>query len=320
MTARHEKPRAVRVVEAESGDLIAYLGGLPQAMRAAGMFVAYDHRLARLHSEAAAARLSEYAATASVPCVGLCASSPWNNKLPAALLGELLSTFQQLYDAPGQAAAGRPPRRGVIPREIPDETRLMVASFSPGSFAVHMCAEGGTQVNVSPLGVRAFDALSALDEADARQDSLRPALDRFKGRVAGAYARFLDLSQRTNSDVEIHLAVPSTDGVTTRSIYMPVERARRIVPAIQQAASIQANVAEVHGILNAAHLRTCTFEIDLGEDGTLTGRADPSKVGLLEGLTLGRHYRFSLLETVAEDLMTGEIETSYLLVTVEPES
>jgi hypothetical protein len=73
----------------------------------------------------------------------------------------------------------------------------------------------------------------------------------------------------------------------------------------------------VVGFLNAANHRTGTFEIDLGEEGTVSGRV--AKADILVGITIGQRYEFRLSEVVTKDPLTGSTDASWVLLAVGDE-
>jgi len=70
----------------------------------------------------------------------------------------------------------------------------------------------------------------------------------------------------------------------------------------------------VLGLLNAANRRTGTFEIDLGEEGTVSGRV--AKSDILDGKAIGNRYEFRVSEVVTKDPLTGSTGASWILLEV----
>lgn len=82
-----------------------------------------------------------------------------------------------------------------------------------------------------------------------------------------------------------------------------------ILPVLGQVSTPEEqNEQVVLGFLNAANRRTGTFEIDLGEEGTVSGRVARGEI--LDGKTIGRRYEFKLSEVVTKDPLTGSTDAS----------
>ena len=87
-------------------------------------------------------------------------------------------------------------------------------------------------------------------------------------------------------------------------MHLERERVRSILPALSQVGALEEEREQlVLGLLNAANRRTGTFEIDLGEEGTVSGRV--SNGDILDGKTIGSRYEFRLSEVVTKDPLTG---------------
>ena len=68
------------------------------------------------------------------------------------------------------------------------------------------------------------------------------------------------------------------------------------------------------GKLSAANLRTGSFEIDLGDEGTISGKVDPERPNMLRGMKLGNELKVTILEKTETVLATGEKNISYQLI------
>ena len=109
----------------------------------------------------------------------------------------------------------------------------------------------------------------------------------------------------------ISMADPTS--VHIRRAAITPELARNVLPILRQVGSPEeASRLTVVGLLNAAHRRTGTFEIDLGEEGTISGRI--AEHDSLDGTVIGRRYEFILAEVITTDPITGNVETSWSLV------
>jgi hypothetical protein len=68
----------------------------------------------------------------------------------------------------------------------------------------------------------------------------------------------------------------------------------------------------VIGLLNAAHRRTGTFDIDLGKEGMINGRL--IEHDSLDGTLIRNRVGFILAEVITTELIAGNAEASWSLV------
>jgi hypothetical protein len=296
-------------------DLERYVSGLPEELRDGAYGLAYRGRLDMLYDELATIDMQQIAKDANAPVIDLRLSGfAIKNKVRASFYGTFLHTWQWLYWSLGQAAAGKPTTRGSIPRDIVEQTQLDVIATAPGSFVTRLLIDVPKQPYLphsgTPLAIVAFGELEALLSAGGQQESLRVIMHRLKGRVLSAYIGLVDLLGVNGVGLDIKLAVPGESQV--RRADLSLAKALTIAPLLGQIAKIESNPIEVVGVLNMANRRTGSFEIDLGEEGTVTGRHEPS-LGLLNGATIGSTYLFNLTELVSRDDMTGHIDTAFVL-------
>jgi hypothetical protein len=212
------------------------------------------------------------------------------------------------------AATGRPTIRGLIPAEVLDQTALMVTTFADGSFVTRLLAGPTEQLEIATgplLSLRAFDDFARLHAAGANHHEVSVELHRMKGRVLSSYARLLQLIDVWDSTLTISMADPTSVDIRRASI--TPEYARNVLPILRQVGSPEeASRLAVVGLLNAAHRRTGSFEIDLGDEGTISGRVVDHDS--LDGTVIGRRYEFILAEVITTDPITGNVETSWSLV------
>ena len=232
----------------------------------------------------------------------------------AQFLGDLLQRWQALFAAIAQAAAGRPTTRGVIPSDILEQTALLVTAFAEGSFVTRLLAGPSNQLELpvaQSLALRAFDDFQRLSSASSNRHQISLLMHRMKGRVLSSYARLLQLVDTWDSTLTVSMADPLSTEV--RHACMSPATARAILPILSEVGSPEeSNRVAVIGILNAAHRRTGTFEVDLGDEGTISGRVVDSAA--LEGVVIGRRYELVLAEVITKDPITSNVESSWSLI------
>jgi hypothetical protein len=269
-----------------------------------------------LNDELAQVELARLAAEARCPAIDLRVNGVQTayGTIHAQLLGDLLQRWQAFFSAVAQAATGRPTSRGLIPAEVLDQTALMVTTFADGSFVTRLLAGPTEQLEIATgplLSLRAFDDFARLHAAGANHHEVSVELHRMKGRVLSSYARLLQLIDVWDSTLTISMADPTSVDIRRASI--TPEYARNVLPILRQVGSPEeASRLAVVGLLNAAHRRTGSFEIDLGDEGTISGRVVDHDS--LEGTVIGRRYEFILAEVITTDPITGNVETSWSLV------
>jgi len=233
-------------------------------------------------------------------------------RITAEFYGTFLNNWQWLYSSLGQAATGRPTNRGIIPKEVAERTQLEVVATSPGSFVTRLSLNVASQTNlpqVKDLALQAFDELETLLASGAQRDRLQVVMLRLKGRVLSAYANMAELMHKNQVSLGVRLAQP---GAPIRSVGLPASVAAAVVPLLDQIAKVDTTPVSVIGVLNAANRRTGKFEIDLGDEGTISGEFD-IRSGMVDGKTIGSRYRFDLTEVVSRDQMTGHVDTSFTM-------
>ena len=312
------EPRPAQVVRDELRDLDAYLTGLPAEFRQPLLTEPYEARRAVLADELRRSELLETASSLAQNVIDLrLDNGPGGvHAVPASLLGQFIETWQSLFDALGQAVLGIQTKRGQVQREVSEHTSLLVHAFPRGSFVVRMAVQRPPQSDLErDVAIKAFEKFSFLVSAGADRNRLMAELTALRSRVASNYARLLELLERSTYELDVMIADPRHG-----SIHSSEHVAPKVVPQILEqlrsiAASTESTVEHL-AILNAANARTGSFEIDLGEEGTLSGHVANERRDLLKGLEISKRYRFRLLERLLKDEMTGEFETMYFLESV----
>ena len=308
--------RPTELIREEIQDLAAYVANLPMPLREGPYGNVYRHRLAALRDELAEAELVQTAVVARCPAIDLRVNSERiaSGYIHAQFLGDLLQRWQTLFAAVAQAATGKPTSRGVIPADILDQSTLLVTAFAEGSFVTRLLAGPSQQIGMPTgpaLALRAFDDFEKLHAAGANHHDLSVQLHRMKGRVLSSYARLLQLVDTWESTLTISMAHP--ESVEVRHAGITPAKARQVLPILREVGSPEeASRMAVVGLLNAAHRRTGTFEIDLGDEGTMSGRVTENES--LDGIVIGRRYEFILAEVMTTDPITGNVDTSWSLV------
>ena len=325
-------PRSSTIVEEELKDLREYIDAVPDALRGSGAFQAYPSRIKALKEELYYARMAEDSLKEdSLIDLRFNALDRKIESVPALFLGSFLQLWQQFFDALGQTVLGTPTKRGVVQQSVLKQTRLEVVALPAGSFCVRLRAQGmnGEEsdsepfLNVAnqpnnPLADKAFRMVEQLFDAAKTEDALSELIHTLKSRVASNYNRILQLLEENRYEITTaYLDSPQRREFRKASLSVDCSRsARRIIEKISD---VEVETLILVGRLTGANLRTGAFEIDLEEEGTISGKVDPDKPNLLKGMELGKTFRFTLLEKTETHVVTGESSVSYQIIAIEQE-
>jgi len=306
-------------LEDELGDLRGYINALPRDLREGPYGAVYRTRLQTITELLQAEELAAYAEEVHSPALELAISqereaSDWH-RIPAQLLGDLLQIWQTLFSALGQAVAGKPTSRGLIPADILRETRLDVLGFAPGSFVTRLVLQESEQTvlpKTGQIGTLAFEQFERLWAAGADHHELSILLHQLKGRTLSAYTKLLELLSNNSASLLVRMAEPRRSDV--RIVRLETGKVQEILPRLGDASIVEQTEQQIIGVLNAANRRTGTFEIDLGEEGTISGRVVLPAV--LDGIVIGHRYVFKLSEVVTRDPLTSSHGASWSLIDV----
>lgn len=318
-------PRSDKLIKEEIRDLEAYLNGLPDELNQNYAFVPYQDRLTQLKDELYYSQLSEQTLISDSFVDLRFLAGFETNSIPAQFLGTFLQIFQQLVDSLGQFIFDKPTKRGFIAQNILEKTQLQVVAFSHGSFAVRLKV-GSKEKKAQQLKIdlphdsdilenelQIFKKLEALLSSSESKDRLVEIISSMKSRVASNYSKLLQLLDENQYSISMALLNNKNKGKISKIQLKPktCNYARQV---IQEISDIEVETLSIRGKLTAANLRTGSFEIDLGEEGTIQGKVDPDRPKMLLGEELGSELIFKLLEKTETHLVTGETTVSYQLV------
>ena len=321
-------PRDVLLVAEEIADLKAILDGLPSALADAEAFAPYRSRLFGLEEELYYASVLDAAAQEGrIIDLRFTKLRQETTSVSANFLGSFLQSWQQFYDSVGQAVLGIPTKRGVIPQHVLRQTALEVQALPAGSFAVRMkfaapWKERSQQIPLSNelgesnLPCDVFARIESLFSSSRDEAQLAEMARSLKSRVASNYSRILQLLD----DGDINLTSAFVSKPHERIVHyakLPVEVCKVARRTIEKISNVDVATLTFEGKLTGASLRTGMFEIDLGDDGTIAGKVDPEKPGLLKGVELGKCGRFIVLEKTETHVVTGESSVSHILSAFE---
>jgi len=308
-------PRDPILIREELADITAYLTNLPGDLATSPAFDAYRTRATMLREELHYALLDAEVPGGVVIETRLTSEdAPSSSQLSASVLGGFLQRWQTLIDALGQAASGRPTKRGTIARDVLAETQMAVYAFARGSFAVRMSFAPSEQFDLLQRpshGVRGYELLQELVGAGDDFDALALIAKKARVRATSAFGKLLELLRLERLSL-ISAARFPVAGRRFAFVRLDGAKADSVLEALGRVSSLQQETMTVTGVLTGANLRTGTFEIDAGDDGVIVGKVAKQKSSLLRGCPLGQVYAFEL-EEMLEQSLTDEVTTAYEL-------
>lgn len=126
---------------------------------------------------------------------------PKDTNLPELAIrgfGAILTTFQDLMDALGQAIEGEPTLKGAIPSKILAQTQFKATQIFPGSFGIQLKSNNNCDLFTDSLASNTLQEFINLLKAGDNAELTSEKLHLFKGRVTSKYRLFL--KELTNLD------------------------------------------------------------------------------------------------------------------------
>jgi len=245
------------------------------------------------------------------------------NEFPAKILGNILSSLQNLLDSIGQAEEGI---TGTISKSITDSTRLSVIGTAQGSFIIKLAtaippaqANLLDQINGS-LEQRALNSFLTLIKVShqGEMDNLRELLIKLQRRTLITYKKFLSYVSSANSGFDIKLGStnPNIEGEARLNsteilgLIAFLDRVESQTPAIIVVDGTLKLVGEKDG--------NSSFRIQRLEDGEFFyGRISPFVLEKNVALTHNRDYRAIIEETESINAITNESVKAWKLVDID---
>jgi hypothetical protein len=235
------------------------------------------------------------------------------SEIPIAYLGDVLTAFQELVSAIGQALRDVATARGRIQPEILRETRLLVAATPRGSFRVDLTAAQLSNSFGESLVGDSLEQITAVLEAGSDREQLQERFARLHTRAAAKYRKFLD--ELVEEPVSLRIDWGSTKKGRGISIGVPHPELIHIAEAMSKVTQTEAHVVEVTGELIGVNVRTLHFEI-LERKTQKRFSAKIAKPAIREAsrATIGQLYTATLEERLEMSLLTGQEQISRTLI------
>lgn len=230
-----------------------------------------------------------------------------DHEAPAAVLGKLLSIFQDLLNAVAQVKRGAPSSRGSVPALIVSQHRLMLSPrFMPGSFAVRLRLP-----NLEEAGDFFADAKDTLEQvlATLGPDHLSEEATGLLGhsRVKTQYGKLLLLLAKEN--VALKAATRHSAGV----LHLTPSAARDRSDWLKALETRPGQATEYEGLLVGGNTSKRSFHLVMDDGDEIWGDVDREAVAQMEQLHFGARVRVLIrpFETEHEEIGLDP-KTSYL--------
>ena len=308
-------------IQKEINDLNNLINGVPAEASDAIFLAPYKSRLASLKEELFLSKITEEEERQSIQIHIRLDTGSSAHVAGAALVGSILSTWQDLIDSLGQAVLDKATTRGVIPLEIRRQTSLDVEALAPGSFIIRLIPHQPAETQLAALHdsesliSQAFAELISLTESVSSPEQLGHSLKKVKGRVAQHYGRLLEIVKSSGMSIMTSLAEPGTQEISIAKITSTT--AHYWSKHYKDAETLTRDIYEFTGRLTGANLRTGRFELDLGEEGVIAGAIEEGKEQLLHDTLIGSRYRAEVAEICVSNHTTESLATSYVLLHLE---
>ena len=213
---------------------------------------------------------------------------------PAHILGEVLTSFQNLVSQIGQRIFDAPAWFSVV-------------GFDAGSFEIELNSNEEQQYNLfrqSPAG-DAMKELIALIEARETPDSLSREIRRIGAPIADYYVRFLNSFAVSVTEFDINWASPREGYGGQVRFNQP--GALSIIEQVKQQAAPDIKVSRIDGVLKGLSLEKKTFDIQAVDGCKYHGRVVPEALNstVVQSAQLNRRYIATIEEKREISVVTG---------------
>ncbi len=234
-------------------------------------------------------------------------------EIPSAYLGGVLTAFQELIAAIGQALRDVATARGRIQPEILRETTLLVTATPPGSFKVELSASELSNLFGESLVGDSLEQLTAVLKYGADREQLRERFARLHTRAAAKYRRFLDEVVEEPADLRIDWG--STKKGRGASVGLPHRELLHIAEAMSQVDETESVTFEVMGELIGVNVRTLYFEIlERKTQKRFSAKIADSAIQEANRATIRQLYVATFEERLEVSSLTGDEQISRRLI------
>jgi hypothetical protein len=244
---------------------------------------------------------------------------------PAAKLGMILQSFQFLIDALGQFKNGNPTTHGSIPKNMLEQTQLVVSGTFSGSFGIELLATYAPDLWGNSLALEAIEEFVQLIDAGCNIQKLRNLLFELRPRVASRYRIFLEYLVSSEAALKVDWgSVSSEKGGLT---FISLSNAKSALAIVSQVEAEQPKQYQILGELIGLNKRTKSFEIlelkvrkkisELQEGKKISGVMTSEVIKHNKQPTIGEIYNATIREITQVSLTTGQEKVEYQLIELQ---
>ena len=246
-----------------------------------------------------------------------CLSKDDADRFATKVVGQLIGNFQRLVDALGHAKSAFSRSKGNIPKQVLGWTRLDLVAVYSGSLGVRFESSYQDDLFGESLTRDSLEGLFELIEVGGDLDGLTRQLQGLTPRVAKRYAEFLSTIEFSSADASLGWSQPRGGRSRQSTVTNELAReARRHILTVQDSLG---DAVSIEGRFVGGSVRTLRFEIMSAEkEERFHGQINEAAIPYVELITLGSNCRATLLPQLSVHQITGEEETAYTLIEVEP--
>lgn len=227
-------------------------------------------------------------------------------KISTRFLGNVLSGFQQVIDALGNALDNNATEGGRIPNDVLRQTDFVINAPYAASFGIVMTADvENTLFPSESLISRSLNHLYKLLQSSDNADMFCDVISDLGSRVLNDYTAWIRAFEGTgiNFEIERHDVTHTTHKWEARAADIP-----KIVNVLKSVEKPQKVGVEINGLLVGIDLRLKTFDLVNEEMGPVTGRGSDDV--LLKCLPLmNKNINACLTKTIFRNSYTSKEKT-----------
>jgi hypothetical protein len=238
-----------------------------------------------------------------------------NKEIPIDYLGSALTETQTLIQNIVYSQYGEGAKRGRIPKDIKEMSRMMAVDSYPSSFGIRLESRQSTGLfDTSTVG-DAIRTLIHLIKQGNNTEKIIPLLNDLGSRVVSKYINFLSVYKKSDMDFNVHWGSPRHKE-TRVSSSMSSSKAKEIIDILSEKIEEFTEEIEIEGVLEGVDIQSKTFKIlDLGSEQRITGKLKDSFVQKAKkaAAEVPKTYTATLIVTQEISPVTEESSDKYEL-------
>lgn len=251
------------------------------------------------------------------------------SEYPARSLSIVLRSVQALADALVQEDAGKPTKRGGLPRQVLEDAELALVDLQAASFVAVLAPSRSSRSTptVPSLGLEMPTVLRALEKmhavlvaaasSQASATSLREAASEMGVRTLAKVRELLEAGVDQQTSLSLYIAPPEAE---MRAVVVSTAAASTALLVLSTFDELEDQFELRNARLVGVNLRTARFELHDPEvePGRFVGRIAESARAEIEGLPTGEAHRYqaTLNSSTTVSELSDELKISYSLISI----